>query len=127
MSIRVTPEMLLIINGTDLIRKMSKFTKKSIPLLCMLCPKEPHFSDISHLLTHISSKSHLSHRFKLQIRSQAEPEAREQLDNFETWYSENGLDDLLSDRLATKEHKKMAKKPRATPIPVGQTSRDTSV
>lgn len=96
------------------IAEMSKRSTTNIPLNCSLCPKTPSFSDISHLLTHISSKSHLSHRFKLQIRSQGEPEARQILDNFETWYAENGLEDLLSDRLAIKEHKKATKKPRVS-------------
>jgi hypothetical protein len=93
---------------------MSKQGKKSttIPLHCTLCPKNPQFSDISHLLTHISSKGHLSHRFKLQIRSQGEPEARRQLDTFETWYAENNLEDLLSERLAAKEQKKTVKRVR---------------
>jgi hypothetical protein len=98
---------------------MSKRPTSNVPLQCILCPKLPTFSDISHLLTHISSKSHLSHRFKLQIRSQAEPEARQVLDNFETWYAENSLEDLLSDRLAAKEHKKATKKTRGSVAPVG--------
>ncbi|KAI9745427.1 MAG: hypothetical protein M1818_000961 [Claussenomyces sp. TS43310] len=97
---------------------MSKYLNKSIPLLCSLCPKEPRFSDISHLLTHVSSKSHLSHRFKLQIRSQGEPDARQQLENYETWYAENGLEDLLSERLASKEHKKLSKRTRMLSVPV---------
>lgn len=86
-------------------------TKKinNVPLLCSLCPNNPRFSDISHLLTHISSKSHLSHRFKLQIRCQAEPSARQQLDDFETWYAEHGIGDMLSERLTAKEQKTTAK------------------
>ncbi|KAH6671364.1 hypothetical protein B0J14DRAFT_618649 [Halenospora varia] len=83
--------------------------ESSIPLVCSLCPKNPQFSDISHLLTHISSKSHLAAKFKLQIRAQAEPEAREQLEGFEFWYRTNNLDGLLSERLAVKVQKKAAK------------------
>ncbi|KAF4632653.1 hypothetical protein G7Y89_g5476 [Cudoniella acicularis] len=74
-----------------------------------LCPKNPQFSDISHLLTHISSKSHLANRFKLQIRAQAEEEARDKLENFDFWYRTHNLDGLLSERLAMKEQKKAAK------------------
>jgi hypothetical protein len=81
----------------------------SIQLQCTLCPKAPQFSDVSHLLTHISSKSHLSHRFKLQIRAQSESGAKHQLDNFDQWYHNNNLDVLLSSRLAAKEQKKSAK------------------
>jgi hypothetical protein len=83
--------------------------RDTIPLICTLCPKNPNFSDTSHLLTHISSKSHLAARFKLQIRSQSEQEARDILDNFDAWYQDNNLDTLLSDRLAIKEQKKAAK------------------
>jgi len=81
----------------------------SVPLLCSLCPKSPTFSDISHLLTHISSKSHLSNIFKLKIRAQGEQEAKNKLDEFELWYNDNNLDALLSDRLATKDQKKANK------------------
>lgn len=80
-----------------------------IRLQCTLCPKTPQFSDVSHLLTHISSKSHLSHRFKLQIRAQSESAARQQLDDFDYWYHSNNLDVLLSGRLAAKEQKLSAK------------------
>src|SRR3982074_1230442 len=91
---------------------MPRQSDTSIPLLCNLCPKKPRFSDVSHLLTHISSKSHLSHRFKLQIRAQSESGAKQQLDNFDQWYHNNNLDVLLSSRLAAKEQKKSAKERR---------------
>ncbi|TVY17172.1 hypothetical protein LARI1_G004571 [Lachnellula arida] len=81
----------------------------SVPLLCSLCPKSPKFSDISHLLTHISSKSHLAALFKLKIRSQGEQDAKDKVDQYELWYSINNLDTLLSDRLATKDQKKRNK------------------
>jgi hypothetical protein len=80
-----------------------------IELTCSLCPKNPDFSDISHLLTHISSKSHLAHRFKLQIRAQSEIEAKVKLDTFDYWYLVNNIDALLSERMAAKEQKKSAK------------------
>ena len=75
-------------------------------LQCILCPKNPRFSDISHLLTHISSKAHLSHRFKLEIRAQSEPECRDKLNGFTFWYNQNNLDALLAERLALKNNKK---------------------
>lgn len=88
---------------------------KPVPmqLICKLCPLNPLFSDVSHLLTHMSSKSHLSNRFKLQIRAQSEQHARLQLENFDDWYDHNGLDKLLSERLAAKEQRKAAKDRRA--------------
>ena len=93
---------------------MPKKSNASIPLLCSLCPKHPQFSDVPHLLTHISSKSHLANRFKLQIRSHTDSEARGLLTEFDDWYRDNGLDDLLSERLAAKEQKKTTKRTRTT-------------
>ncbi len=83
-----------------------------IDLQCSLCPKNPTFSDISHLLTHISSKSHLANRFKLQIVSQTDRTAKEKLEVFDFWYQQSNLDVLLSERLAAKDGKKTAKERR---------------
>ncbi|QSZ29962.1 hypothetical protein DSL72_004480 [Monilinia vaccinii-corymbosi] len=81
----------------------------NIPLLCSICPKNPRFSDVSHLLTHTSSKAHLSNYFKLKIRAASELTAKVQLDNFEDWYDSYDLERLLSERLASKDQKKAAK------------------
>ena len=88
----------------------------SFALICYLCPKTPQFSDLSHLLTHISSKAHLAHRFKIQLRSKTELAARVQLDSFDDWYNTNDLDTLLSDRMNTKESKKAAKQKQLTQV-----------
>ncbi|MCJ1227522.1 hypothetical protein MMC12_004178 [Toensbergia leucococca] len=77
----------------------------SIPLNCNVCPKRPEFSDLSHLLTHVASKGHLSHYFKVQVRSRQEIAAREQLDIYDRWYEQNQLEKLLSQRMMTKESK----------------------
>ena len=94
----------------------------SVPLRCTLCPKTPQFSDISHLLTHISSKGHLSHKFKLGIRAQSESQARTQLETFEIWYADNALDELLAERLASKEQKNPTKRVRNAPKAVSRHS-----
>ncbi|GIK04221.1 hypothetical protein Aspvir_008300 [Aspergillus viridinutans] len=75
-------------------------------LQCNICPKRARFSDVSHLLTHVSSKAHLSHYFKLQVRSHQEIEARNLLDEYDKWYKANNLAKLLSDRMASKEARK---------------------
>ena len=77
----------------------------SFPLRCNICPKHPTFSDVSHLLTHVGSKGHLSHYFKVQVRSRQEPSVREQLHKFDTWYDENQIERLLSQRMVLKESK----------------------
>lgn len=85
----------------------------SIPLQCLLCPKKPSFSDVSHLLTHISSKSHLSNRFKTEIRSNKEKDARETLRQFQDWYERYGIQGLLADRMSAKDKKTVPKRNRA--------------
>ncbi|GAT20441.1 similar to An13g01050 [Aspergillus luchuensis] len=75
-------------------------------LLCNICPKRPTFSDVSHLLTHISSKAHLSHYFKLQVRSHQEQQAVVLLHEYDRWYKRNNLAKLLSDRMSSKEARK---------------------
>ncbi|KAM5471147.1 hypothetical protein MauCBS54593_003486 [Microsporum audouinii] len=72
-------------------------------LKCNICPRKPKFSDVSHLLTHVSSKGHLSHYFKLQVRSHQEPQASELLAAYDRWYEQNKLATLLSDRMLAKE------------------------
>jgi hypothetical protein len=79
----------------------------SIPLLCNICPKHPDFSDISHLLTHVGSKGHLSHYFKAQVRSRQEPAVRQQLDIYDRWYSKYQIERLLSQRMVLKESKEI--------------------
>ena len=94
----------------------------TIRLSCNICPKKPQFCDISHLLTHVASKGHLSHYFKLQVRSRQEPAIRAQLDAYDEWYDDNHLERLLSERMVLKESKKANKRqgprsqPRARPI-----------
>jgi hypothetical protein len=81
----------------------------NIDLQCSLCPNNPKFSDVSHLLTHISSKGHLAKQFELQFRSKSEHEAKDKLDAFESWYHRSNLDTLLANRLAAKDQKKASK------------------
>ncbi|KAK3329756.1 hypothetical protein B0H66DRAFT_610810 [Apodospora peruviana] len=86
----------------------------SIPLECTICPKKPAFSDVSHLLTHISSKSHLSYQFKVELRSDSEREAREAIQLYKEWYERYGIKALLADRMAAKESKKTGKRVRSS-------------
>ena len=86
----------------------------SIPLLCNICPKHPDFSDISHLLTHVSSKGHLSHYFKAQVRSRQEPQISRQLEVYDRWYDEHRIEKLLSQRMILKESKNATNTSRST-------------
>ena len=77
----------------------------SIPLLCNICPKEPQFSDISHLLTHVASKGHLAQGLKAKVRSRQDASIRERLDTYDRWYERHQIEKLLSQRLMLKESK----------------------
>ena len=80
-------------------------TMASVPLLCNVCPKQPKFSDISHLLTHIGSKGHLAHYFKIQVRSRQDETARQTLQAYDDWYDTNQIESLLSERMILKDMK----------------------
>lgn len=77
----------------------------SIPLLCNICPKEPEFSDISHLLTHVASKGHLAQELRAKVRSRQDTSIREKLNNYDRWYERHQIEKLLSQRLILKESK----------------------
>ena len=77
----------------------------SIPLLCNICPKEPDFSDISHLLTHVASKGHLAQELKAKVRARQDASIREKLDAYDRWYEKHQIERLLSQRLILKESK----------------------
>ncbi len=77
----------------------------SIPLLCNICPKQPEFSDISHLLTHVASKGHLAQELKAKVRGRQDASVREKLDAYDRWYEKHQIEKLLSQRLILKESK----------------------
>jgi len=86
------------------------FVMASGLLDCNICPKRPSFSDISHLLTHVGSKGHLSHLHKLQVRSHQEIPAGQQLAEYNDWYQQHDLGQLLSERLMQKEAKAVSRR-----------------
>ena len=76
-----------------------------IPLHCNICPKKPNFSDTSHLLTHVASKQHLSNYFKLRVRLATDPVAQRDVDDYDRWYQDWNLDDLMRERMNQKERR----------------------
>ena len=86
----------------------------AIPLHCNICPREPEFSDISHLLTHVASKGHLSHYFKAQVRARQDENIRQKLDTYDRWYDRHQIEKLLSQRMSSKELKDGSKSKTAT-------------
>ncbi|OCL01592.1 hypothetical protein AOQ84DRAFT_218117 [Glonium stellatum] len=77
-----------------------------IPLHCNICPKKPNFSDVSHLLTHIASKGHLSHYYKVKVRSGTEDASRRLIETYDRWYTEWNVEDLMSERMTQKEKRR---------------------
>lgn len=78
----------------------------SIPLHCNICPKKPNFSDVSHLLTHIASKGHLSHYYKVKVRSGTEDSSRRIIETYDRWYTEWNVEDLMSERMNQREKRR---------------------
>lgn len=80
-----------------------------LPLHCSICPKKPDFSDVSHLLTHIASKGHLSHYYRIKVRSSHDQAARDSIETYDNWYVEWNVEKLMSERMHQKDRKKRSK------------------
>ncbi|KAH7170691.1 hypothetical protein EDB81DRAFT_176073 [Dactylonectria macrodidyma] len=83
--------------------------EKHIPLLCTVCPDAPRFSDVSHLLTHIASKGHLHHETQTKLKAHQDIAASVALRQYEVWYSQNGIESLLVERMKAKQIKEAAR------------------
>lgn len=95
----------------------------SIPLHCNICPKEPQFSDISHLLTHVASKGHLAQQFKAQVRARQDVSVRYKLDAYDRWYEKHQIEKLLSERMIAKDTKDSGSTASKVKIVAGTTAR----
>lgn len=78
----------------------------SIPLHCNICTKKPDFSDISHLLTHVASKSHLSNYYRTKVQGTADVAAKSLVDEYDQWYDDYNIDDLMRERMSQKSKRK---------------------
>ncbi|KAF1971460.1 hypothetical protein BU23DRAFT_182734 [Bimuria novae-zelandiae CBS 107.79] len=85
----------------------------NIPLHCSICPKRPNFSDVSHLLTHIASKGHLSNYYKVKVRSGNDEAARRVVESYDRWYAEWNVEDLMSERMTLKDKRRSRARPVA--------------
>lgn len=87
-----------------------------LPLHCCICPKKPTFSDVSHLLTHVASKGHLSHYYKVKVRSSHEKESKTIIDTYDTWYADWHVEELMSHRMDMKDKKRPRAKFQGMPL-----------
>ena len=90
--------------------------QRPMPLVCKLCPKAATFSDLSHLLTHVASKGHLSNHFKLGLAKDTDSAAAEALAAYEAWYAEFNLKDLLKTRSESREQRQKSNQIRANEL-----------
>jgi hypothetical protein len=95
----------------------SAMASSSIPLLCSICPKKPKFSDVSHLLTHIASKGHLSNYYKVKVRSTHEEDSRLVIEAYDQWYADWNVEELMSDRMNQKDKRRTRARPAGTVLP----------
>ena len=86
----------------------------NIPLHCNICPKKPNFSDVSHLLTHIASKGHLSNYYKVKVRSTNEEASRRLIEAYDQWYAEWAVEELMSERMNQKDKRRTRGRPAGT-------------
>jgi hypothetical protein len=92
-------------------------------LQCSICPGQPEFSDVSHLLTHAASKAHLANHFKLKLRADDE-NAIELLRQYDEWFDANGFAKQLAARMANKETRKKTKSDEASISDAGKRTRN---
>ncbi|KAI1333186.1 hypothetical protein F5Y16DRAFT_393586 [Xylariaceae sp. FL0255] len=83
----------------------TQIDQAAIPLVCHVCPKHGNFSDLSHLLTHISSKGHLHNQFQLTLTRSVDEEAEIALTDFDAWFSHYNIAELLRARKSAKDYK----------------------
>ncbi|KAI0459316.1 hypothetical protein F5B21DRAFT_526030 [Xylaria acuta] len=97
-----------------------------IPLVCFICPKNSHFSDLSHLLTHISSKGHLHNMFQLNLSREVDEDADSALTRFDAWYKQNQVSSLLRARKTAREQRDDRQRRNQTPSGIGGDNRAIS-
>lgn len=96
---------------------LAAMAANAIPLHCNICPKKPKFSDVSHLLTHISSKGHLSNYYRVKVRSSTEDESRLLIEAYDRWYAEWNVEELMAERMSQKDKRRTRARPGCTIAP----------
>lgn len=89
----------------------------TVPLHCNVCPTKPNFSDVSHLLTHIASKGHLSNYYKVKVRSTSEDASRRIIEAYDRWYAEWNVEELMSERMSQKDKRRARARPTGSSSP----------
>jgi hypothetical protein len=102
---------------------ISPATPRQIPLECCVCPETPRFSDVSHLLTHISSKGHLHHEAQTKLKSHEDDDSCLTMQRYERWYTDYDIEALLVGRMKARQDKEAAKNKRDRGASAGPASK----
>lgn len=78
-----------------------------VDLHCYACSPTPSFTNTSHLLTHLASKTHLRTLFELELCAThcGDEECARALEKFHNWYYQEKVGDHLVDRFIIKKGK----------------------
>lgn len=90
-----------------------KTHQPNVPLLCYICEGNPKFSDVSHLLTHCSSRAHTKRHFDMRARALTEVNAQQVLQTYDNWYEKFEIGPMINKRLREKDEKDQVKKAEA--------------
>lgn len=82
----------------------------AIPLICHICERNPTFSDVSHLLTHCSSRAHTKRHFDVRARALTDATAKATLGTYDRWYEVHKIGPMINRRLMEKDAKDQARK-----------------
>lgn len=96
------------VDGLSKRRRTAKSNPSAVPLFCSACPHRPHFSDLSHLLTHLGSRGHTKYEFDARVRAdtKTDPAAIKVIEEYDVWFKENNISQMLAARMNDKEKKK---------------------
>jgi len=92
---------------------VEKSPQPAVPLICHICEGTPKFSDVSHLLTHCSSRAHTKRHFDMKARALTEINAQQTLQTYDDWYDQHEIGRMINKRLREKDEKDQVKKAEA--------------
>jgi hypothetical protein len=73
--------------------------------VCHICEGTPTFSDVSHLLTHCSSRAHTKRHFDMKARALTDASAAATLRTYKAWYERKDVGIKINKRLFEKDKK----------------------
>ena len=112
-------------DGDGSILAPHRIDQGGIPLICYACEKIPRFSDLSHLLTHVSSKTHLLELYHLRLRSFGDEASAARAQKFDSWNTTYNIDQLVRQRMEARDEKGAQLQRRNQPLRDAPSGRST--